>query len=109
MKRFSTKGFTLIELIIVIVIMLILGAILLPMVGFYGNNSLISGDHNEATKLLETAYMFTDIKIIGPAPFICHEDDIFSTEFRALNMKGIPVHGVVCKGYTGEQTVRFAP
>lgn len=37
----------------------------------------------------------------------CGKDDNFSTKFRALNMKGKSVTGVVCSGWFKGSTIRF--
>lgn len=50
-----------------------------------------------ARKALD-AQGFTDIEITGWAPFSCGEDDAFSTGFRARNVNGKVVQGVVCSG-----------
>lgn len=49
---------------------------------------------------------YENIKITGYAPFSCGEDDLSSTGFKATNVKGREVRGVVCCGAFKGCTVR---
>lgn len=50
---------------------------------------------------------FTDLNIGGYAPFLCGEDDAFTTTFSATNPNGERVEGVVCSGWFKGATIRF--
>jgi len=107
MKRLSCKkGFTLVELLIVIAIIGIVGTLFFNFTGGFMSGQ---ADAAGARAVLENAYSFTDINIIGYNPNVCHQDDIYATEFTAKNPKGVLVRGVVCGSSMGEKTVRFAP
>ena len=60
----------------------------------------------DAEKAL-TAAGFTDIKVRGPAPFSCSDNDTFKTAFTARNPKGEVVSGAVCSGWLKGSTIRF--
>lgn len=50
---------------------------------------------------------FTDVKITGYSPFMCGQDDDFSTGFIAANPSGKAVEGTVCCGFMKGCTIRF--
>jgi hypothetical protein len=51
---------------------------------------------------------FTDIKIVGYAPYACADGDEFATRFEATNPRGKHVTGVVCSSAFGKNaTIRW--
>jgi hypothetical protein len=50
---------------------------------------------------------FYDIQMTGYSFFGCSEDDTFKTGFRAKNVNGMEVEGVVCCGVLKDCTIRF--
>lgn len=50
---------------------------------------------------------FTEIETMGYAPFSCGEDYTYATEFRAKNVRGQRVEGVVCCGFLKGCTPKF--
>lgn len=50
---------------------------------------------------------YTDIDITGYAPFMCGEEDLFSTGFTATNKVGERVSGAICGGGLKGYTIRF--
>lgn len=50
---------------------------------------------------------FTDIETTGYELFVCAEDDTFKTGFKAKNINGMPVSGVVCCGMIKSCTIRY--
>lgn len=49
---------------------------------------------------------YTEVEITGYDYFGCSKDDTFHTGFRAKNVKGVVVTGVVCCGILKSCTVR---
>ncbi len=62
-------------------------------------------DRDSALRAL-SAQGFTNINAGGWAMFGCDEKDQFHTSFTATGPTGVPVHGVVCKGFLKGSTVR---
>lgn len=50
---------------------------------------------------------YSHIQITGWRPFACDKNDTFATGFRAINMAGQEVTGVVCEGILKNATIRF--
>lgn len=50
---------------------------------------------------------YTDIDITGYEPFMCSEEDLYSTGFTATNRAGEKVSGAVCGGGMKGYTIRF--
>jgi hypothetical protein len=50
---------------------------------------------------------YTEIKIGGYGFLRCSEDDIFATNFTAVNANGARVSGTVCAGIFKGSTIRF--
>ena len=59
-----------------------------------------------ATKTLEDAG-YTNVKAQGYSWFGCGKGDLYHTEFKANNVNGKQVSGVVCKGVFKGSTIRF--
>lgn len=50
---------------------------------------------------------YTNIQFTGYDWMACSEDDTYHTGFKATNMKGNQVSGVVCCGYIKACTIRY--
>lgn len=50
---------------------------------------------------------FTNVEITGYRMWGCGRDDSFSTGFRAKNVRGETVTGIVCSGWLKGSTVRL--
>ncbi len=73
----------------------------------FGLFALACTDESGARKALN-AQGFSDIEITGWDALSCGKDDTSSTGFRAKNVKGERVEGVVCCGLLFKNcTVRF--
>lgn len=60
----------------------------------------------KATRILEQQG-YTHIVITGWRPFACDDQDNFATGFKAVNVQGHEVTGVVCDGIFKNATIRF--
>jgi hypothetical protein len=63
-------------------------------------------DELRATETLRKSG-FTEIRTTGFELWGCSDDDVFQTGFRAKNVQGQQVNGVVCCGLMKSCTVRF--
>lgn len=63
-------------------------------------------DNNKASEIL-SEQGYTQIELTGYVPFVCSNDDIFSTGFKAKNPNGKYVTGTVCNGVLKGATIRF--
>ena len=63
-------------------------------------------DANKAHSTLSAAG-YTNVLTEGWTPFACAEDDVFTTQFTAVNTNGKDVAGVVCSGWFKGGTIRF--
>lgn len=61
---------------------------------------------SESRRALENSG-YSDIETGGFAPLSCGKDDFYSTKFRAKNIKGQTVKGVVCGAPLKGYTIRF--
>lgn len=69
--------------------------------------ALACTDTTATVRTLESAG-FTEVQTLGWSPLSCGKDDTSSTGFRAKNVKGQTVEGVVCCGLVFKNcTVRF--
>jgi hypothetical protein len=68
--------------------------------------TLACTDERGSQRALE-AHGFDNISLQGYAFWGCGERDSFKTRFRAKNVKGQWVTGVVCCGWMKDCTVRF--
>lgn len=63
-------------------------------------------DPKAARRALEDAG-FTDIETLGASLYGCGQNDNFNTRFRAKNIRGKTIEGVVCSGWFKGSTIRF--
>ena len=69
--------------------------------------ALVACTDDDNTRRTLRAQGFRDIETTGYAFFGCGDNDAFKTGFRAKNVNGESVEGVVCCGWLKNCTVRF--
>ena len=63
-------------------------------------------DYDGTAKTLERQG-YSEISVVGWAPFSCSENDAFRTSFRAKAPNGETVTGAVCAGFFKGNTLRL--